>query len=451
MIYLLFLIIIFIFELKRKKPNDKFDLLTGINGFYAIYFGLSPFLISYLDLRDYIPYWALPRQVQAYYGFKDTLSYLNPFIFILISYIFIIFGYYLLNKYKVKNKYVYKEVYIHDSKILNLGMVSFIVSFFSLAYYTYSLNGIREAILLAEYTRSINSNFQDSFMFLRLFQPFIICSFYCFLLLKYRMTSKVNSEGKMRNLFTMFMFVLTLILSFYYLLITASRSQILIFIIVILLFRNKKIKIRQSITVGLLIIIGFIYGDSILTYLQTGQYTADRSIENSMQVNLSKFVVQTIYPFINITMVPSFISNISDFRFFGDFIFIWIINMLPGGLLGLFGIGEIKPLWAVNTNNFNSITGGIPVDLISSGYYQLGIIGIILLSFTFGLIIKRLDDFFKRYNNDAIKLLKIRFLFFIPTFVINADPEAIVRSGLNIIIMFAVFYYAIRKPKNNGK
>jgi oligosaccharide repeat unit polymerase len=449
-IYLLFLIIISIFELKRKKSKDKFDLLTGVNVFYAIYFGLSPFLISYLDLRDYIPYWALPVHVQTYYGFKDTILYSTPIIFIIISYVFVVFGYFFLNKNKAKNKIIYKEVYIHDSKILSLGMVSFIVSFFSLAYYTYSLNGIKEAILLAEYARSINSNFQDSFMFLRLFQPFILCSFYCFLLLKYRMSSEADSKGKIRNLFTMFMFLLTLILSVYYLLITASRSQILIFIIVVLLFRNKKRKIRQFITIGILIIVGFVYGDSILTFLQTGQYTPDQSIEDSMQINLSKFVVQTIYPFINITMVPTFVSGIADFRFFGDFIFIWIINMLPGGLLGLFGIREIQPLWSVNTNNFNSITGGIPVDLISSGYYQLGIIGIILLSFIFGLIIKRLDNFFTKYNNDAIRLLKIRFLFFIPTFVINADPEAIVRSGLNIIIMFIVFYYAIRKPKNNG-
>jgi hypothetical protein len=440
--FIIFVIFIIVFEIKRKKANQYFDLLTGINISYIVYFGVSPLLFSFMDLRDYLPIYSLPANIKMYYNSTNNLVYAN--FLIILSYVFIILGYYIF-KNKKNSSTFHHHIYIGNNKIFYLGLISFIISFLSLSYYTYNLNGIWNAIKLAEYYRAIDSQIQDDFMFLRLFQPFILSSFFCFLILNNIKRYNENIKDLIKNFAYKFMLVVTFILSIYYLIINAGRAPILVFIFTIILYKSKKIKIKQLLIISALIIIGFIYGDLILEFLITGEISFTEINGDKYLIMLSKFVEQTIYPYINVVKVPSFISNVSDFRFFADYIFVWIINMIPGAFLGIFGIDKIPPLWVINTNNFNSIIGGIPVDIISIGYYQLGFIGVILISFIFGMITSRLDDIFQKYEHEAIRLLRIRFLFLISTIVINAEPESIVRGNINIIVMYIVFIICSKK------
>lgn len=428
-----FTIAIILFEVKRKKTYKYYDFLTAVNIYYILYFGIIPSIAPFIDLLKYKPIYAIPQNIIFYYN--STNNFFQGNILIILSYCIIVYGYLIAKKKRKdhKRKVIY-DIYISDNKIFITGIITLFISILSLVYYTYSLNGVMNAIKLAEYYRAINSDVQDSFMFLRIFQPLILSSFFCFLVLN-------KNKSTLRN---KVLLISTLFFSCYFLLLNASRYHILIFIFTIVLFNSEKIKMKQVIMMTVLVITGFVFGDTILNFVQTGQIQKNSTSDFNIDSFINTFVSQTIHPYINVLKVPSFIDEISDHRFFGDYVY-FLINLLPGSILNLIGISKIEPLWSINTHNFNSLTGGIPVDIISFGYYQLGIIGVIINCLFVGFVLGKINELFNDYNHNAMKILRVRGIFIFPLLVINAEPEVFVRGNLNFIILLFIFYFTSPK------
>src|SRR5699024_5072659 len=145
-------------------------------------------------------------------------------------------------------------------------------------------------------------------------------------------------------------------------------------------------------------------------------------------------------------------------RNYFDFL-IWPFTMIPDRLLNFLGITKkgLESVSIKSTDAYSQLvglnpSGGIPVDLMTLNFFQSGYISLIFNSILFGILLKVIDNaisFFQ--NNLAIELIKYRISFSMVNMINNADPSAIVRNRLDIVLVIIVFMiiYILFKKKGS--
>jgi hypothetical protein len=79
--------------------------------------------------------------------------------------------------------------------------------------------------------------------------------------------------------------------------------------------------------------------------------------------------------------------------------------------------------------------GEIPVDLVTLGYFNAGVMGVIITAVFYGLLIGWMDLAFRAGRNSVIYTLRIAWIVFMATVgLIYADPVNVFRDGLYLIL-----------------
>src|SRR5690606_10375669 len=115
-----------------------------------------------------------------------------------------------------------------------------------------------------------------------------------------------------------------------------------------------------------------------------------------------RLFAQFSFPYINTLKVHEFTYGRGEFRYFIDFIG-WIINYIPKEISSIIGLDLIKPSYLLNSENH--LTQGIPTDIISFGYYQFALPGVIVVCFLFGGLIGWFDKLFNAVNQNYFIIL----------------------------------------------
>lgn len=428
---LLSIIIVFV-EYNRFKNRKNIDILLGVSGFFLIYFCIIPLIFLFYDVRRDLEHIHINFAIIN----LQTDNTIRASLLICLGYFSMLIGYLFMNGKINKKTYNKKSVpnSISNASLIKFALISFIVGFFSLAIHTYTFGGITNSIRVAELLRGIDYKAEQSFIFIRIFQPFSLASFYTFFILWDRKRS-INSF-----LFMIFSFMFAV----YYLILNAGRTAILALLLVLVIYIIEKrtaIKIKHLILFLIFGSVMAIYGDGIMVFLVSGNNIIFDNTTNAM----AKLVSQLINPYVNILKVHDFTYLTGEYRWFSDYIYVWIFNLIPTQILEFLGLSKLPTVWQVNTMNFNSYTAGLPVDIISMGYYQFLFIGVIILNFTFGIVISRLSSIFSNSNDNAYGLLKNIIVLIMSGIVINSDPEVIIRGGLYAWAM--LLWFKINKSR----
>lgn len=431
--YLAFFIVLISFEIRNIKKTKKISFFSIVNIFYSIYFGLTPYILYNFDFNHYYFDWELPAIIRHFLNNKSN-GFIAFFI-IVLSYLLILLGCQFGKRIKRRKR----NITISKRKIYILGITTLIVSSMSLLFYSIKLGGPIASIQLAETYRAINSNSnQDGWLIIRIFFPLIMCSFFSFFILRLE-SRNMKANSKFRFKVSMLLFI-SFLFYLYYLGISASRSKIIVFFVCIYLTIAKKVDFKLVISLCVLGIIFILFGDDLLL----GRFNA--IMNGSYIKNISKFAIQTSFPFINLLNIDKIISLI-NIRYFSDIFFVWIINLTPTFVLSLLGISKIKPLWNYSTQFYHSYGAGIPIDFISFGMIEGNLLGLSLISFIFGWFISWLNNFL--YGNEYyIKYLRVRTYFLIFNFLANSEPEIIIRGNLDYILMLLVLLFFSKSKKS---
>lgn len=435
--YLLLLLVIVIYEFKRKKTYKYFDLFSAVNYAYALYFCVAPFLLSLIDVYKYYETWAIPDILKMFYFNEANIDL--AFWIIVISYLVIVVSHIFFNKihFKFHNSSNSKQNYILANKnVFRIIIIFGILGFVGLFGYTIIMGGINNTIKMTESVRS--SQYSSDGFIIRILQPFILTSFF----LGISCCIKQSFHGKNRiinNVLTVFTFMLSL----YYLVISGSRSKILLFLVCLIFVRFDKIKIKYLIVSGGLFVVLIVFGDQILS----GDFSIDFS---SMERIAAKFAEQISYPYINICNLELIGEGIYSFRYFSDSIYVWLLNLIPTFFLGIFGLKKIQNLFVLNTSLMNS-KSSIPVDVISYGYWQLGFLGIVINSVFLAYLVDRLSRLFSKSNDHFMNVMYIRTLFALFGALINFEFENIIRGNIDIIIFFIIYITCRKRVYSNEK
>jgi hypothetical protein len=116
------------------------------------------------------------------------------------------------------------------------------------------------------------------------------------------------------------------------------------------------------------------------------------------------------------------------YRFFVDFP-LAIAFLVPKRLFGI----DNLPVTA-NSLNGDQFGGPIPIDLISFGYFSLGVIGVVILLLMFGASLRLADRIFANQNETVIEVFRVAWMFFLGFRVMYGDPVNSLKIGFYLVV-----------------
>jgi|SRR5690625_82343 len=421
-----------IYDYKRRN-NNRISIFMGINLIITFVYGLIPIILIlnnfFVGKTDFFLIYTIDIE-NAPYFFASIIT--------LIGYICIVIGYFLFNPYK---KYDYKVV-IPEIYLKYFAFALLIISSFSTIYFSLSLGGLFHSFKYIQDIRSGSINIAGPIFILL---PLSIASFLIYL----------SFQMNKFNIFSLnFLFLLiSIINSIYYVIIFGGRLPIALFILIIPMYYMDK-RWKWSLRNLLLILI---VGVLSLNYLNDIFDTLSESSESistkGVFDNIPRLVAQFSFPYINTIQVHDFTYNNGEFRYFIDFIS-WVINYIPSSISSMIGLDQIPPSYLVNTNNYllfdptNPAAGGVPTDIVSFGYYQFAVAGVIIVTLLFGLAVAWLDKFFNNSNQSTfINLAKIRLFQIISFYPMYADIEAFMRRRVDVVVIIIIIVLFSKKVR----
>lgn len=413
--------------MKNLKDINSFNVAIFL---IFICFGLVPLVLAFLD----IPYYYNKGWVYTFspqYLSKD--DFLTVMIYSLIGYIIYIVSYKLSffksKEFKVLNNKQLKYLTYFGIALLFLGVFSFLVYLNSLG----SIVGgyLANNRMLFEGDRV---DVTSSVSFLKKFSSLIIYSTYILWGLKSVNKSKIN----------LFFYYIGLIASVAYLFYTAGRMSLIVFMATIMItsltLESKRSLIKTSI-LGVVVIFIMLFGKSIFQIFLYDD-ALDRSFDRIQDgdpatIALLDFVGEFSFP------VVSFIAALdkkTDWLLFKDFFFSFTY-MLPAGLLP-----SIESTALQNTKNVLGIDRdieGIPSDIFTYGYLNLGIVGVMITPVFFGIFCKWLDSYKRTINNPLLSILLVSISITIGFRVMYFDPKHLLKGSFSLILTIALVYLIV--------
>jgi len=102
--------------------------------------------------------------------------------------------------------------------------------------------------------------------------------------------------------------------------------------------------------------------------------------------------------------------------------------LLPKPLLGL----TLPPTISMVYEDY--INAPIPIDLLSFGYASIGVIGTIIVSLCYGMVLSLADSYFPTHGNRTLVLLRAAWLLYLSQQVMYGNPQHAAVAGFPLII-----------------
>lgn len=432
MVYSIILIFVIAFCIRKERVlNFSNFFLASI--LYLICFAIFPLLFVYVDLPyNYTKGWVRfinidPEHDRHIINLSCLLGLLGYLLFTL--------GYKVF-KFKSKELISFKPkqktlILYFSTFIFFVGMLSFIV-------YLNSLGSIVSGFFMNN--RMLHEDdrvdVDSSVSFLFVFSKIIIASSYV-----QWANMKINKSRAVTVIFW-----ISLLVSFLYLFRSSGRLSVITFIFTFGLAEaiyNRRVPTLKLVI--LVLIAGFftLFGKSIFSmflYEDALDRTYSRYTEgDEFLFPLLDFFGEFSFPFLSLT------TNLNmdiDWLWFKDLIF-WFTYALPAGLFPT----------VLNTSYFNTVNvlgpsidkAGVPSDILSYGYLNLGFLGIIFVTFCFGIVCRWLDSFQRVNTNPLSSIMTIGLTFIMAFRIMYFDPKHLFKGSFYfyfvLLLILAVIYF----------
>lgn len=424
------------------KNNKKIKITGGYAGFSTgilIYYIAIPLTI-FLFKKDFIDYYRMDK-----YIFSSSYSdYLFSILIITIGFASFHLGYKFSMKYKFKinnyNRTDSNDYYLNKKTWIIyiyriFGYLTLIIGGVSLIAIIISVGSIGNLLEMAETVRGHEIGLADfiGIQLARLVLPARLITvspflFYLLILNRNKLSDKV-------------IFVVSFILAIIFYFFNAGRSPLIMFILSFLYIFAKKRFNKVWIKFLALAIIALPLLDVLnntFVYFQTG-------IWYPIEIEYRVYVYDFSYPFMIILNLGEIVS-IYGFRYGKDFI-TDILSLLPGIN---FETSFINISEFINGINWRQ-RGGVPTDIMTFGYIQFGVVGVIFILLIIGFVFGKIDLTISKISNKESKnLISIIMALCAFGIVRAADIKALIQNK-PIFIIFTVIILLFSKNKKTKR
>lgn len=428
--YTILAIIIISALVKDYRKKGFAGALTGILAFSCFLYGIIPilFLILESNFKNNIGVYGFSDLYGMVYSSTDFYSHFILFSNCFIGLLFLFIGHKLSFKnssaQKNASNLVARKNGISVLATRRLAVFCFLVGIISLAIYIYALGGIKNAILKAELLRGFSSTVEIN-SYLSLFKiPAALTpmSFYLFVI-----TPKSSKKSIVEWLLVAISFAFTLL----FLMINAGKTAIIIlgaFVMFAIFSKKKRHVWFKMLIVSVLLLLSIPFIDDLFAFIS---YGSDHVQTYTTEQSFLRLIRQFSYPY-QIELHLNDITGEYGFLFFKN-IFTDIAGLLPGV--------SFEQSYANTSAFFNGVdwklVSGVPNDLMSYGYLNLGIFGTAIYMLIVGWLAGFIDRCLINYPDSRYKRDLLAFLFACKMFshVNSVDIQPIIQYDLSLILL----------------
>ncbi len=444
-VYLLLSLIIIMTEIKRKK-YFTYDFFIAFNFFFFISYAITPLILSVAENPNLYFANDLTKGVY-YYGNEAT-----PFL-IIFSYIVFLIGYYS-RFFRNALPVPVIEPQFDEKAVLKISPFIVLILSFFLFLYVMQFGGVRETIMAAEAYRSDDYEPPKYGFVQRFFPADTILLYYSY----YKLF--LDKRGRFKSAFlalfifsfAFFLFLFVLYNSRGYLIINLGGMYIITSMV------KKKYYLTQVFLLALFGIFIIKVGDPLFYAIpdlvnngwESFVTTFTDIIKEDQKGGFEEFVSNFTHPVISLDLSLQLSGSEVPFRYFFDFV-IAVLSLLPDKLVGF-----KDPLSVSNINtilNIGELKGTVLVGILGFFSYSLGVIGVILGMFFYGVFGGYLSRFFyeNAKKNETIIVFGYFFIFYYGYFVFRGDPK--ITLGEFFIVLFVIgvilFFSKVYIQKNS--
>ncbi len=348
--------------------------------------------------------------------------------------------------YRSKNNLLSVEVNRFDKGRMNdclhfFAWFTFIVGGASFLLYIRAFGGISVLLSYAEYFRTFRTNNSEIIgsAALRLIVPARLILVTPILFFSYM--KSVEFKSKYKAPLYGICFIISIFLAGVFLLFNAGKTNLVIMMICFgmpILSRKVRHPWALSLTAGFLMIplVGAI--DSIFTYITYGQWYG-------FSTNIGAYIGQFCYVFANLINLDKMIE-LHGFRWGKDFI-TGPLSIVPG--INFPASYEVSSE-AIFGKSWQMIAG-VPDDIITFGYLQLGFIGVLFVGWLLGIVSGKLDRLIRQMNYGTFGVLITTIIMSMYSYLINADWSVLVKSQFQLTICVICILYSFNTQDGNRK
>ncbi|WP_139806447.1 hypothetical protein [Deinococcus hopiensis] len=231
----------------------------------------------------------------------------------------------------------------------------------------------------------------------------------------------------------------------------AGRLHLFNFIVLIFIILTRRVRWQTRLIFAIL---GFALGYLILT---SGKSLFGVQTSNDNVTYFSKIADAASefgFPVMSLELTTHSVNIL--WRFFIDYALapIYVFG-LPISAFVFGFVPELQESVAkINTVAFLGTysSGEIPVDIVTLGYYNMGVIGVVITSLIFGFAMKSINSVFSEHNNPIVSAVKYMIIiYFISVGIMYADPVNFLRDSFYIwmpLLVIAIGSPTLKSRRN---
>jgi len=419
---------------RLRFVRDPF-FLSLFNLLYLNCYVAAPVLMALLRGRD-LGVWNWIYK----HPFPDTI-FLYASIISLVGYFVILSGYAAWDfpASAAKQKHRNRHRVVREDLLLSLAIVTAAVGTAALLVYCNAIGGLGNYLRYANAFRGEDPPVVTPWSFLIHIAPFTVISSYIF----YGLTLQAKTWG--RRLRLRLALLATSVISLLVLYHMAGRmllgTYLLVFIVHHYLYRRHSyLRLLTSVLIlgGLFIV----FGRQLFQLGVAPSSVADRGrlLLNDPAEGVTLTLLEFSFPYPNLANAVNAVPVEVGYRYFRD-VPQALTLLLPKRLLAL------QMPETVTAINIRQIGEPIPVDLMSFGYYSLGLPGILVTCLVFGLTLGLFDRLLPSGGSPVISVLRVAWLLFLSFRVMYGDPWNTLKSGFALIVCTLIVLAWSRQPR----
>jgi hypothetical protein len=377
----------------------------------------------------------------------DDMSYVYGQTFALIGYVVVLLGFHLSANFV---SYIYslnrsnyieydnrKYLKLGNEQLNILGILFAIIGGISLIVYILNIGGFIVFIKYSGALRSDTSFVDTKFTFLKSITPLLLTSSFFFF------ACVQNLKEVKRILLSKILFWLSFLCSFIVLFHMAGRLRFFSYLFVfpmVIMVKNGKYNFRViSTAIGLALLL-ILFGKQ-MSHLMIDPNAVERKINlisSSYGLTLTHIIGEFAFPMITLAKTVFYaIPDVIPYRYFIDF-FLAILYLIPKRIFSV-----SLPETATDLN-VAYLGAPIPVDLISFGFFNGGIVGLILTCFLFGVSLSFFEKAFPSDGDPIVIIFRVAWIFFMGFRVMYADPVNSLKVGIYLVFgTLAMFFVSV--------
>ena len=414
---------------QNKRNGRKISSYSGIVFAFILYYTVIPLIILNSSQID------KSKRTIRFILSTNTVNFVSAEIAILLFFAFFTYTYRRQNNNRLVIKYQFdKGKWINISKIVT--WFTFVIGGITFIIYIRAFGGVSNLLSQAEYMRSFATSGTE---FMSYSSSIMVIPARLITVTPLSVLALMNKRVKNYLLYRG-IFIISMLLTLIFVMSNAGKTAIITWLLIFIVpiigkFTKHPWIIAIALGIAMIPFLGVL--DAFFVYLQDGNWSYTSQ-------DFLSYIYSFTYPWTNILNMENIVQEFG-MRWGKDFI-TGFLNIIPG----LTFEAAYEPVSFFYGGENWKITGGTPLDIITFGYMQLRIIGVIGVAILLGSVLGKLDRILRQFRNDyvgKVVVTSIAVNFF--SFAVNADVSSVIRGQFQLIFMCICVIYSCRKKKGS--